>query len=200
MRSDNIHNPFLQCITQGLRLLGCLLCMLSPERRYVLINPLLQQPIRCLHFAKGVFIMSPLLLYLLLLHGQLVLQFGHPSFQLYVPPLGLNLTDTGGEDRAGPPQRDTGHWADEMLKELKLNKEKVHYIPTLHWVGETGRKNTQIIPTSKVHAHRIYKMKVVVQTVQQSTRPRITDPRAVAGDIPPSESQTGTAHGQCSPQ
>ena len=36
--------------------------------------------------------MSPLLLYLMLLYGQLVLQFGHPSFQLHNPPLGLNLT------------------------------------------------------------------------------------------------------------
>ena len=42
MRSDNIRNPFMQRFTQGLRLFSCLPCMLSPERRYVLIDPLLQ--------------------------------------------------------------------------------------------------------------------------------------------------------------
>ena len=42
LRSDKIRNPFLQRITQGLRLLGGLPCMLSPERRHVLIDPLLQ--------------------------------------------------------------------------------------------------------------------------------------------------------------
>ena len=67
--------------------------MLSPELLHVLLDPLLQQPIRRLHLAKGFFIILPLLrLYLLLLHGQLVLQFCHPSFQLHDPPLGLNLT------------------------------------------------------------------------------------------------------------
>ena len=50
--NDKIRNPFLQCITQGLRLLSYLPCMLSPERRYILIDPLLQQPIRSLHLAK----------------------------------------------------------------------------------------------------------------------------------------------------
>ena len=45
-----------------------------------------------------------------------------------------------------PPQRDTGHWAYETPKELQLHRENVHYIPTLHWVGETRRKNTQNNP------------------------------------------------------
>ena len=88
----------------------------------------------------------------------------------------MATTYTGGEDRAGPPQRDTVHWTDETLKELQLNREEVHYIPNLHWVGETGRKNTKTIPTSRGHVHRTYNMMLGIQTVQQSTRPRIITP------------------------
>ena len=33
-----------------------------------------------------------------------------------------------------------------MPTELQLDRENVHYIPTLHWVGETGCKNTQNNP------------------------------------------------------
>ena len=66
--------------------------MLSPEFCHVLIDPLLQQLIRRLHLSKGFFVMLPLRLYLLLLHGQLVLQSGHLCFQLNDPPLGLHLT------------------------------------------------------------------------------------------------------------
>ena len=66
--------------------------MLCPELLHVLLDPLLQQPIRHLHLTKGFFIVLPLRLHLLLVHSRLVLQSSHPSFQLYNPPLGLHLT------------------------------------------------------------------------------------------------------------
>ena len=52
------------------------------------------------------------------------------------------------EDRTHPPQRGTGHWARLAHKELQFTESQCHYLPTLHWVGETGHKHTQKIPTS----------------------------------------------------
>ena len=78
----------------------------------------------------------------------------------------------GGEPCRPSPKRhrSLGRWD---VKRIQLQRVNVHYIPTRHWVGETGRKNTQTIPTSRGTHTGQYNMKVVVQTVQQSTRPRI---------------------------
>ena len=59
-----------------------------------------------------------------------------------------------GEDRAGPPQRGTYHWAEWRTKHRNLQREQCHCIPALHWAGETGVQNTQKIPTPRGHAHR----------------------------------------------
>ena len=75
------------------------------------------------------------------------------------------MIQRGGPQRSSlERQRPLGRLA---FKEYNYKEDNVHYIPTLHWTGETRRKIHKESPCRGGMHTGQYKMIMAVQTVQQ---------------------------------
>ena len=86
----------------------------------------------------------------------------------------LRVLDIGGRTAQVLPREARVTGQNRRTKELQLQRGNVHYIPALHWAGETRRKTHKKSPRQGGTHTGQYKIILVVQTVQQSTRPRIS--------------------------
>ena len=94
----------------------------------------------------------------------------------------MYASDTGGRTVQVLPREAQVTGQNRRTKELQLQRGNVHYIPALHWAGETGRKTHKKSPLPGGTHTGWYNMILVVQTVQQSTRPCIIFSRHRKGE------------------